>query len=84
MKILSRLFDFLFNRKNNKFPYIYVEIDGSIRELDNEEKDYLNQEFHPNDGGRPYIKRNYYQQTPDNKINGFLKRSKIPNKLKQS
>ncbi len=78
MRVLSKLFNFLFCRKNNEFPYIYVEIDGSIRELDNEEKDYLTQEFHPNDGGRPYIKSNYYQLTPDNKINGFLRRSKIP------
>ncbi len=78
MKIMSKLFDYLFNRKNGEFPYIYVEIDGSIRELDDEEKNYLTQEFHPNDGARSYIKRSYNQLTPDNKIDGFLRRSKIP------
>ena len=71
MKILSRLFTFLF-RKQNKFPYIYVNEDGSIRELDVEEQRYLTEEFHPNDGGRPYVKTSYNQLTPDNKISGFL------------
>lgn len=60
------------------FKYVYVETDGSVRELNKKEQDYLQEEFHPNDGARPYIKINYWQQTPDKKLHGFLNRSRVP------
>lgn len=60
------------------FKYVHVENDGSVRELDKEEQDYLLEEFHPNDGARPYIKFNYWQQTPDKKLHGFIKRNRVP------
>jgi hypothetical protein len=60
------------------FKYVYVDNDGSVRELDKGEQDYLQEEFHPNDGARPYIKTNYWQRTPDKKLHGFLKRSRVP------
>jgi hypothetical protein len=31
-----------------------MESDGSVRELDKEEQNYVLEEFHPNDGARPY------------------------------
>jgi len=64
--------------KTVPFKYVYVELDGSVRELYQDEKDYLLEDFFPNDGGRPYIKNNYNQLTPDNKIHGFLERIKVP------
>lgn len=67
--------------KDNLFKYVYVELDGSVRELYQDEKDYLLEDFHPNDGGRPYIKNNYNQLTPDNKIDGFLERRKVPKEI---
>ena len=60
------------------FKYVHVENDGTVRELNKEEQDYLQQEFHPNDGARPYIKSNYWQETPDKKLHGFLKRIRVP------
>lgn len=60
------------------FIYVYVELNGTVRELDSNEQDYLQEEFHPNDGARPYIKSNYWQKTPDGKIHGFLKRIRVP------
>ncbi len=60
------------------FVYVYVEEDGSVRELDTEEQLYLQEKFHPNDGDRPYIKSSYWQKTTDNKIDGFLKRIRVP------
>ncbi|MFH6996964.1 hypothetical protein ACHRVZ_03465 [Flavobacterium sp. FlaQc-57] len=64
--------------KENICEYVYVNLDGTIRELTKDEVEYLSEKFHPNDGDRPYIKSSYKQLTPDNKIWGFLKRSKIP------
>jgi hypothetical protein len=60
------------------FKYVHVEKDGSVRELEKGEQDYLLEEFHPNDGARPYIKLNYWQRTPDKQFHGFLKRNRVP------
>lgn len=60
------------------FKYVHVEVDGTVRELNADEKVYLQEEFHPNDGARPYIKSNYWQKTPGSKIYGFLKRIRVP------
>ena len=60
------------------FEYVYVENDGSVKELNKEEQDYLLEEFHSNDGARPYIKSNYWQRTPEKKLHGFLKRNHVP------
>lgn len=68
------------NKKRNDF--VYVSIDGTIRELTNDEIEYLSEDFHPNDGARPYIKSSYEQLTPDNRISGFLLRKNIPNNMK--
>jgi hypothetical protein len=67
--------------KEKGFEFVYIENDARIRELDNEEKEYLTKKFHPNDGGRPHIKSKYSQLTPDGKILGFIKRNRIPKNL---
>ena len=64
------------------YPYIYVMDNGAYRELSNEEKEYLETKFHGADGGRPYVKWDYYKRTPDNRISGFLKRSSLPKGIK--
>lgn len=63
---------------SKSIPYVYVNLDGSVRELTEDEKVYLSESFHPNDGARPYIKQYYTQLTPGNKIHGFLLRDKVP------
>jgi len=60
------------------FQFVHVENDGTVRELDKEEQDYLVEVFHPNDGARPYIKMNYWEKTPDGKLHGFLQRNRVP------
>tara|TARA_R110001606_G_C15164356_1_gene627385 strand:+ start:148 stop:747 length:600 start_codon:yes stop_codon:yes gene_type:complete len=69
---------------NDGFEYVYVEIDGTVRELDNGEIEYLKTKFEPSDGARPYIKSSYNQLTPDKKILGFLHRDKVPENIKIS
>ncbi len=67
--------------EQGKFEFVYVENDGTVRELDKEEIDYLQTEFEPSDGARPYIKSSYDQLTPDKRILGFLRRSDVPKEI---
>jgi len=74
-------YDFPLRPKENGFRYVYVENDGSVRELNEDEKKYLGETFLPTDGNRPYIKWNYNQKTPDGKISGFIKRRRVPKNM---
>ncbi|MBS1188547.1 MAG: hypothetical protein H6R10_339 [Rhodocyclaceae bacterium] len=58
--------------------YVWVEDDGSVRRLNPDEVEYLNTQFHPGDGARPYIKSNYATRSPDGRMSGFLPRAKLP------
>lgn len=58
--------------------FIYVNQDGSVRELSSDEQEFLSQSFHPADGGRPYIKSSHNSQDGWGSISGFLPRSKVP------
>lgn len=60
------------------FKYVYVNEDGTARELDEKERNYLLEEFDPTDGARPYIKFGYGAMTPTGKISGFLLRRHLP------
>jgi hypothetical protein len=74
-------YDFPLRPKEDGFTYVYVEIDGSVRELNEIEREYLSQKFHPNDGNRPYIKWKYSQKTPSGDVAGFIKRRRVPKKI---
>ena len=67
--------------KLEPYPYVYVENDGSYRELAEDERDYLQENFHQADGARPYVKFRYRSKTPDGKLGGYCKRSKLPKGL---
>jgi len=72
-----------FLRRNRRpeeegFRYIYVNQDGSARELDDDEKEYLSTRFAGSDGNRPYIKFRYESLTPDGRIGGYLLRRQLP------
>lgn len=73
--------DMVDHKVQNRFEFVYVEENGAVRELDKEEIEYLSESFHPNDGGRPYIKKNYNDLTPDGKIWGFIKKSRVPQNI---
>ena len=60
------------------FAYVFVEDDGSARELASDEREYLGTEFHPADGGRPYVKDGYESRTPDGRLGGYLHRVRLP------
>jgi hypothetical protein len=66
---------------DNGFRYVYVNDDGSARDLTSEEQKYLQEEFHPNDGNRPYVKLRYESRTPDGHLQGYLKRRQLPQRI---
>ena len=63
------------------YPYVYVNVDGSARELHPDECDYLETPFSPGDGARPYVKGSYSQTNGWGEISGFLKRSELPSEI---
>jgi hypothetical protein len=61
------------------YPYLYVNADGSARELHPNERKYLETPFQGGDGARPYAKRSYSQKKNGwGEVKGYLKRSKLP------
>lgn len=58
--------------------FVYVNQDGSVRELTGDERQYLSQEFAPDDSGRPYVKQSFESQDGLGSISGFLHSSKLP------
>jgi hypothetical protein len=62
------------------YPYIYVNEDGSARELHKRQRQYLETPFLGCDGGRPYVKWRYKQEHAGD-IKGFLKRTRLPRRI---
>ena len=62
--------------------FVYVEDDGSARELSHHQCAYLATAFEPFDGGRPYIKESYNARTPDKRLRGYLERRKLPRRIR--
>ncbi|WP_299244132.1 hypothetical protein [uncultured Aquimarina sp.] len=67
--------------QENGFAYVYVNSDGTVRELYDDEVEYLNEEFHPTDGAKPYVKSRYKSLTPDKKMSGVIQRNRVPRKV---
>ena len=65
----------------DEFEYVYVNKDGSVRELDIEEQNYLKEDFHGADGNRPYIKLRYNQRACNGEISGYIRRVRVPKKI---
>jgi len=57
--------------------FVFMNDDGSTRELLPDEAEYLAMAFHPADGGRPYIEAAATSRTPDGRLGGFLRRSAL-------
>ncbi|MCE5280126.1 MAG: hypothetical protein ABFD92_05995 [Planctomycetaceae bacterium] len=60
------------------YPYVYVNYNGTVRELHKDEREYLEQAFSPFDGGRPYVKTSFEAKDGCGCISGFCHRSEIP------
>ena len=60
------------------YPYIYVNADGTARELHASERVYLETEFMGGDGAMPYVKDSYEERNGWGEISGYLKRAALP------
>jgi hypothetical protein len=60
------------------YPYIYVNADGTARELHTSERAYLETEFKGGDSAMPYIKDSYEGRNGWGEISGYLKRAALP------
>lgn len=69
-------------KKETGFEYVYVEDDGSVREVNEEEEKYLREVFHPADSGRPYIKSRYTEKDGRGSIAGFIRRRRVRANIK--
>jgi hypothetical protein len=61
-----------------RYPYIYVNADGTARELHASERAYLETEYKLGDGAMPYIKDNYEERNGWGDLSGYLKRKALP------
>ena len=61
-----------------RYPYVYVEPDGSARELHAAERVYLETEFAGGDGNMPSVKDSYEERNGWGKPNGYLARVLLP------
>lgn len=58
--------------------YVYINQDGTARELYPDERAYLAEKFHPADGARPNIKGTYRDGEAWGDKSGFLLRRRLP------
>ena len=60
------------------YPYVHVTDEGKVHELDQEDRDYLQERFHPCDGARPFVKLSYEDKNGWGNLGGFCARKHIP------
>ena len=64
--------------RQNPYPYVHVNDEGTVRELYPKERSFLETPFTPGDSGRPAIKSSYHSKNGWGSIRGFCKRDRIP------
>lgn len=77
-KMINRYLEMRENPEKFGFPFVYIEENGDARELDDDEKNYLNTIYETFDSGRPYTKPYYNSISNDGKRSGYLLREKLP------
>lgn len=60
------------------FEFVYMNQDGSVRELSPAERAYLSQEFSGADSGRPYVKSGCEGRDGWGSLSGFIERRQVP------
>lgn len=83
--MLSRLRLFLTRSESSRvtprdgtYPFVYVEFDGTARELRLDERRHLETEFELGDGNAPYVKTAYEERNGWGALDGYIYRSKLP------
>ena len=68
-------------RRQSETAFVYVNQDGSVREISVGEQEYLKRRFNPFDGARPYIKSRYWSWDNWGSRSGYLKRYRVPSRI---
>ena len=58
--------------------FVYINQDGSARELVEGKRVYLETEFEPGDSGRSYVKSSYESKNGWGSVSGFIERHRVP------
>jgi len=69
-------------KKEKGYEFVYVEPEGTVRELYQEEIQYLNASFNYSDRARPLIKKSYGEINTKGNISGFILRRRVPKNIK--
>lgn len=59
-------------------PYVYINADGTARELHADERAWLETEYKGGDGAAPSIKDGYDERNGWGELNGYLGRAALP------
>ena len=68
-------------KKEKGFEFVFVEKDGSVRELNYNEIEFLNRAFYPGETARPVIRKTFEQPGGGRDISGFILRKRVPQKI---
>ena len=68
-------------RRDAGFPFVYVNQDGTVRELSPAERRYLSTTFDGADGARPYVKSAYRSRDGWGSISGYVERRRVPRRI---
>ncbi|MEQ1596321.1 MAG: hypothetical protein ABL985_14620 [Casimicrobium sp.] len=63
------------------YPFVEVVADGSVRELGENDREFLETPFYPMDSGRPYVKSGYAERSASGDVSGFLSRADVPKRV---
>jgi hypothetical protein len=63
------------------YPYVFIEENGSVRELHLRERRFFETPMEPTDGSAPYIKRSYQYRNSFGSFRGYCLRTRIPSHL---
>jgi hypothetical protein len=66
---------------SDNYNIVYVTSEGNVREVRLAERIYLQTKYSGGDGDRPYIKNDFKQETPDNRLQGYCFRNKVPKNI---
>jgi hypothetical protein len=64
--------------RESVFDYVYVDDDGSARELNTEEDELVTTTLFPGDDMHFFIKPRYESLSPDGRLSGYLRRTRLP------
>ena len=67
--------------KSNPYPIVMVTSDGAVHELDQNDRQHLETEYHPLSHTRPYIKQRYLEKNLFGNLAGYCPRTLIPSQI---